>query len=221
MLGAVEQELSVNRQGGSYAQALSGPVVDLIGHRIEPLLAVDGQVGSLGQVLPEQAVHVLVGAPLPRAVRVAEVHRDARAFAQLLVHRHLPPLVVRHALAHRCGNAQELVREGLQHVGRTRGLELGEFDQHHQAAGALDQGAHRAGVGRTLDEVALPMTGELPVFNLRWAQVDAHHVGNLATPVLALAARHTLVVGMAQCGDEFALELAHGLGIDAVVDGLV
>jgi hypothetical protein len=29
------------------------------------------------------------------------------------VHRHLPTLVVRHALAHGRGNAQQLVREGL------------------------------------------------------------------------------------------------------------
>lgn len=51
--------------------------------------------------------------------------------------------------------------------------------------------------------------------------MDAEHVGDLAAPVLSLAAWHTLVVRVAQGGDELTLELAHGLGVNAVVDGLV
>ncbi len=154
-------------------------------------------------------------------MRVKEVHRNARAFAQLLVHGHLPPLVVRHALAHGRGDSQQLVREGLHHVGCTGGLELGQLDEHEQPAGALDQGAHRTGVGRPLDQVTLPVPGELPIFNLGRAQVDAHHVRDLTPAVLPLAARHAFVMRVAQCGDQLSLELAHGLGVDAVVDGLV
>lgn len=133
---------------------------------IELLLAVAREVSALGQVLTNQSVGVFIGAALPRAVRVAEIHRHLRATAQLLVHRHLPTLVVRHALAHGLSDAKKLAREGLHHVGCARGLELGQFDEDEPPAGALDQGAHRAGVGRALDEASPPMAGELPTLNL-------------------------------------------------------
>jgi hypothetical protein len=125
VLGTVEQAFSIDRQGGPYAQAFSGPVVDLIGNGVELLLAVAREIGALGQVLAHQPVGVLVGATLPRAVRVTEVHREARAPAQLLVHGHLAPLVLRHALAHGHSDTQQLVREGLHHVGCAGGFELG------------------------------------------------------------------------------------------------
>ncbi len=50
--------------------------------------------------------------------------------------------------------------------------------------------------------------------------MDAQHVGNLPPAVLSFAARHTLVVGMVQTGNQFAAKLAHGHGIDAVLDGM-
>ena len=112
-------------------------------------------------------------------MRVTEVHRNARAFARLFVHRHLPILVVRQALEHGRGDTQQLVREGLHHIDRAGGIELGPLDEHGQPAGALDQGANRAGVGRTLYEVALPVAGELTILNLRRAQMDAHDVRDL------------------------------------------
>ena len=40
MLRAVEQEFPIDRQRGSYAQPFARAVVDLIGNRIELLLAV-------------------------------------------------------------------------------------------------------------------------------------------------------------------------------------
>lgn len=83
------------------------------------------------------------------------------------------------------------------------------------------QRTHGAGVAFTLDEIALPVTGELPILDLRRAHMDAEHVRDLPAPVLPLAARQAFVVGMAQAGDQLAAKLAHGLGVDAVVDGLV
>jgi hypothetical protein len=58
-------------------------------------LGVAGQVGAFGQRLSDQAVGVLVGASLPRTMRITEVHGDAG----------------------RLGNPLELVGEGLQDVG--------------------------------------------------------------------------------------------------------
>ncbi len=44
------------------------PGVQAVGDSVELFLAVDAQVRALGQVLAQQAVGVLAGATLPRAV---------------------------------------------------------------------------------------------------------------------------------------------------------
>lgn len=60
VLRGIQQQFRVDRQRRSYAQALSGAVVDFIGNGIELLLAVARQVSALGEVLPYQTVHVFV-----------------------------------------------------------------------------------------------------------------------------------------------------------------
>ena len=77
MLWVIDEQLTVYRQGASYAQAFSGSHVDFVGNEIDLLLAVARQIGALGQVLADQSVGVFIGAALPWAVRVAEVHGDA------------------------------------------------------------------------------------------------------------------------------------------------
>ena len=129
------------------------------------------------------------------------------------VHGHLAPLAAGHALAHWLGNGVELVAEVLQHIGRTGGLQKRQLYQHQQPAVALDQGAHRTGVGFPLDQVALSVAGELAVLDLRRAQVNARHVGDLPAPVSPFAGRHALVVGPAQAGDQVTTQFAHELVI--------
>ena len=51
--------------------------------------------------------------------------------------------------------------------------------------------------------------------------MDAEHVGDLASSVLAFAARCSFVVGLAQTGDQFPAQLFDWLNVDAVVDRLV
>ncbi len=107
--------------------------------------------------------------------------------------------------------AQQLVREALQDVGSTGRLELRELDQHDQSAGALHQRSYCTGIAFALDQVAFPVPGELAVLDLWRAHMDAQHVRDLAPAVLALAARHALVVGVAQGGDQFFAQFAHGM----------
>ena len=116
------------------------PYLQAVGDSVELFLAVDTQVRALGQVLAQQAVRVLAGAALPRAVRVAEVHRDARSSRQVLVACQFLALVVGQTLAHWLGNRIQLLREtgqrrccgGIVHLG-----------QQHQAAQAFDEYADR------------------------------------------------------------------------------
>ena len=60
-------------------QCLTWPFVQLPGHFVQIGLRVCRQVGSLGEVLSEQAIGVLVGTALPRTAWVAEVNIDRMA----------------------------------------------------------------------------------------------------------------------------------------------
>lgn len=51
--------------------------------------------------------------------------------------------------------------------------------------------------------------------------MDADPLRNLAPTVLPFAAGHALVMRLAQRFDQITLELAHGLRVNAVVDGFV
>ena len=70
--GAVEQ---VGWPGP--AEGLAGSVVDLVGDADEVVDRDGAEVGAFGEVVPQEAVGVLVGAALPWGVGVAEV--DVRA----------------------------------------------------------------------------------------------------------------------------------------------
>ncbi len=79
------------------------------------------------QILANQAVGVLVGASLPQAVRIAEVHGHPCFLGQLIVHRHLTPLVIGHAQPHGLRNAEQLVSEGLNTLAALAGLGCGSL----------------------------------------------------------------------------------------------
>src|SRR5215831_7930375 len=61
---------------GLEAQSLAGPFIELPSHSVELRLLVHCQIRSLGEVLPQQAVGVLIGSTLPRALRITEVDVD-------------------------------------------------------------------------------------------------------------------------------------------------
>jgi hypothetical protein len=66
--------------GGSVpAEGLAWSAVKFGGDGCEVVVVVDGQVGSLGEVLPQPSVGVLVGPALPWTVGLAEEQRHAGA----------------------------------------------------------------------------------------------------------------------------------------------
>ena len=93
-------------------EAFTGAHIQLQGDGIQLLLTVYRQVSPLGQVLADQAVDVFVATALPGAVRVAEVNSDPCLLGDFSMPRHLPALVVGHALAHRQRHAVERVAVG-------------------------------------------------------------------------------------------------------------
>jgi hypothetical protein len=83
-------------------------VVQAVGDGVEVGLSVDGQIGTLGQVLPQQPVGVFASASLPRAVGGAAVDLHARAGGEIAMERHRLALVVGQAVADRCGDRLQL-----------------------------------------------------------------------------------------------------------------
>ena len=71
MLG---HQLGHDLDGALETEALTRSDVQLVGNRIQLLLAAHRQIRALGQVLADQSVDVLIAAALPGAVRVAEVN---------------------------------------------------------------------------------------------------------------------------------------------------
>ena len=60
---------------------------------------------------------------------------------------------------------------------------------------------------------ALWRQADVACLDLWRARMDAHHVRNQTAPVLALASRHPLVVGVPKAVNQVAAQLAHGLGV--------
>jgi len=86
-------------------QGLSGSIVQERTDGIEVALGKTSQVGVLGQVLAQQAVGVLVGATLPRAMGIGEVGLQFKTSAQQLMARHFAALIVSQRFAQGLGYA--------------------------------------------------------------------------------------------------------------------
>ena len=57
--------------------------------------AMDAEIRSFGEVLPQQSIGVLVGSPLPGTLRVAEVHLQTSVNCELCMLTHLRTLIPR------------------------------------------------------------------------------------------------------------------------------
>ena len=66
---------------------------------------------------------------------------------------------------------------------------MGQFDQHQQTRGALDQRANSAGVAQALDQVTLPLAWELAVRYCWGMHVNAQQLGYLPAPILPFRVR--------------------------------
>ena len=98
------QVLGIDLNGLAPAQRHPGTPIELIGNAIQIFLAIAAQIGSLGELLAQQAVGVFVASPLPGAIGVTEVHLHAGVVRELLVLGHLPASVVGEGFAHGRGN---------------------------------------------------------------------------------------------------------------------
>ena len=115
---------------GTPVQRFPGPAVHQVCDPIELLLAVGRQICTLWQELANQAIGVLIGASLPRAVRITKIHRNSRIGAELLMIAHLFASVIGQGLSHGLCHSVELVSRGLQDVRRRSRIGVRQFDQY-------------------------------------------------------------------------------------------
>ena len=176
------------------------------------------EIRALREELPDQAVRVLIRAPLPRTMRVGEVDLDAGLLREQLVLGHLFALVVGEGPRHLLGQGAHLPGEGLPDTRRIL------RSQGHQEGGAgrpLHERAQRRGAPAPHDQIPLPVAGHRPIRHLRGALFDAQHRGDVATSLRTAAARPPVRPSVPERPEQRPLELAAGQHVHVRVDRLV
>ena len=211
--------------GGAPAERLARPAVERGGDRGEVLGAVSGEVGASGEVLAKQPVGVLVGASLPRALRIAEVDLQAGLDPQLWragPSRRPGPrsatgaaapgsVVIAAAIASRTASAPCPVTGGPFLTRRLAVLGRREVQQHREAGRALHQRADRGAVSPE-DQIALPVTRDGPVLGLGGPLADHDLLADEVLAALRASPRDAQRPPGPQARDELSLAALRGPG---------
>ena len=200
------------------SEALSRTAIKLPGDAIKLDLSKTEEVCSPGEILPEQAVGLLVDAALPRTVRVGEVDLDAGHLGEPFVLSHFSPPIV--------GQGQTLLRvDAVEHGSEASHRRSGSCMIHpwqcDEECASLNQRANGGRITRTLDQIALPMARHDAVFDFRRAHMDAGHVRNGAALICTPSVRSPTLAGLAQAGDQLGTQLTARYGVKRGVAGLV
>ena len=98
---------------------------------------------------------------------------------------------------------------------------VGQMQQHHVPGGAFDQGADRAVVVRAHDQVAFPVAGHRPVFDLGGPFGDHHHVRGCWPRRSTRPWWSALGAAGAQTAVQFTAQPTSALDVQRLVDRLV
>src|SRR6266487_1868509 len=150
----------------------TGAAIKLSRHRIQ-IANVAGNIRAFREVLPQQAVGILIRAPLPRRMRMREEHGDVGFEGQRGVLGHLRALVP----GDRPEQARRHVRQGLDDAIADGGgvPAVRQRDRDEIAAHALHQCAHSGLPGLADHQVTLPVTGYFAAFGLLGAHRYRRH----------------------------------------------
>ena len=170
----------IDFQGRGEVETLSRARIETMGNGIQLALRVARQVGALGQVLAQQPIGVLVGAPLPRAVRIGKEHPERQPRRQALLLGHFFPPIIDQGFAQRSGHMPELLRDALSGTPRIRPVHPGQADQ---ACRPLHQGPDGRTIASPLDKIAFPVARHRAGGHLGGARGNRRHVGDLAASV--------------------------------------
>lgn len=121
---------------GLPAEGFTWAGVEFGGDGVEVLTGVGREIGSLGEILPEQAVGVFVGASLPGTGGVTEVDRHVGCRGELVVASHLNTLVPGQGPFELRGQVKDGVEERI--ADQVRCTSVGKVDEHEVAGAAFD-----------------------------------------------------------------------------------
>src|SRR5437763_899161 len=162
----------------SPVQRLAWSAIQFRRYFIKFLLGAQGQVGAFREVLPKQPVRVLVGAALPRRVRVAEIDRQAGTDSEIGVTRHFLALVPGHAVSQEFGKCFHFAsQERSDAIGAAI---VGNPHEHGDPASPLDESGDLRFAAFADDEISFPETGHRTVVSFGGAFADADHVWDLS-----------------------------------------
>jgi hypothetical protein len=123
-------QLCTHLQGRRPVETFSRSRVPPMGDGLQLALGVARQGPPLGQILPQQALSVFVGAALPGTMRIRKEHSDGQSLRQALVLSHLFASIIGQRIAQRGGRYMlELSGKSLSSTPRIRAIKAGQDDQ--------------------------------------------------------------------------------------------
>ena len=147
-------QLRIDFQGRGEVQTFSRARVEAMCDGLQLTLRVPRQVRTLEQVLAQQ----LVGAALPRAVRIGKEDQDCESAGQPHVLGHLFPPIIGQGFSQWDRHVPEFLREAIAGTPCIRPRHPG---QDNQASRPLHQDADGLAIASPLDQVAFPVAGYL------------------------------------------------------------
>ena len=147
-------QLRIDFQGRGEVETLSRARVQAVGDGVQLALRVARQVRPLGQVLTQQPIRVLVGPPLPGAMRIRKEHPDRKPLRQALMLSHFFSPIIGQSFPQWSRHMPEFLREALSGTRRIRPVHPGQQDE---ARRPLHQRADGRAIAGPLEEVAFPV----------------------------------------------------------------
>ena len=208
-------QLRIDFQGRGKVETFSWARIQSMGDGIQLTLRIGGQVRALGQVLTQQAIGILVGAPLPRGMRIGKADLDRESLGQLLVLGHLFAPIVGQRVPQRGGHLSELLGEASVGTGGIRAVHSG---QQHQPCGPFHQGPDRRAIARAFQQVAFPVAGYRAGRHLGRAFSQRRHVGKLAPAIRSTRPRSPRFARLTQGCEQFGAQRPSREHIQASID---
>lgn len=135
------------------------------------------EIRALREVLPKKSVRVFVGAALPGASGVTEIHLSVRCQGEGLVVRELHASIPGQGLTELAWQFPDLRAEGRHHG---LGVLARDFHEHRKPGVPLDE-RRDVGIAPSSNEVAFPMSRNSSVLDRRGSMGNRDPVDNLAT----------------------------------------
>ncbi|MDF0675330.1 MAG: hypothetical protein P0120_13485 [Nitrospira sp.] len=210
-------QLCEHLQRRGEVEALSWARVQPMRDDVQLALRIAREVCARGQILPQQAIGVLVGPALPGAVRIGKEHVTGEPLGPALVFRHLFAPIVGQRLAQRGRHVPEFPGESLAGTVRIGARHAGP---NNQARRSFHEAAHGRGVSGPLDEVAFPVAGDGAARHFRRADGNRRHVRDVAASISSPRPRPTGLVRLPQGRPPFAAQGAARQSVQARIDRL-